>query len=227
METTYEPKKIEKILSRADQLLDQLNSGLIEGMEETRRIQVEAYAETLKKRRLEVLGKQIGIGLHFWINIILILSGYVPGLIHAIWIMTKKQKKFCTRFLPRRENESNNGEQPKMKTTDAFDQIRQNAVGNAAIVLRMLRALETTAGISTSPSRRRIPSPGTAMNSPPSTLKPCRLSMRSCRPSGAGETPSKSSATPWRSGFAALWKSALHPKTYRVRLIDQNMFFLG
>ncbi len=57
MEKTYEPKKIEKILSRADELLDQLNSGLIEDMEETRRIQVEAYAETLKKRRLEVLEK--------------------------------------------------------------------------------------------------------------------------------------------------------------------------
>ena len=57
METTYEPKKIKKILSRADELLDQLNSGLIEDMEETRRIQVEAYAETLKKRRLEVLEK--------------------------------------------------------------------------------------------------------------------------------------------------------------------------
>ena len=57
METTYEPKKIEKILSRADEMLDQLNSGLIEDMEETRRIQVEVYAETLKKRRLEVLEK--------------------------------------------------------------------------------------------------------------------------------------------------------------------------
>ncbi len=57
MEKTYEPKKIEKILSRADEMLDQLNSGLIEDMEETRRIQVEAYAETLKKRRLEVLEK--------------------------------------------------------------------------------------------------------------------------------------------------------------------------
>ncbi len=33
---------------------------------------------------------QVGIGLHFWINIILTLLGYVPGLIHAIWIITKK-----------------------------------------------------------------------------------------------------------------------------------------
>jgi uncharacterized membrane protein YqaE (UPF0057 family) len=33
---------------------------------------------------------QVGLGLHFWINIILTLLGYIPGLIHAIWIITKK-----------------------------------------------------------------------------------------------------------------------------------------
>lgn len=33
---------------------------------------------------------QVGFGLHFWINIILTLLGYIPGLIHAIWIITKK-----------------------------------------------------------------------------------------------------------------------------------------
>jgi uncharacterized membrane protein YqaE (UPF0057 family) len=32
---------------------------------------------------------QVGFGLHFWINIILTLLGYIPGLIHAIWIITK------------------------------------------------------------------------------------------------------------------------------------------
>ncbi|MEE4357657.1 MAG: YqaE/Pmp3 family membrane protein, partial [Desulfococcaceae bacterium] len=31
-----------------------------------------------------------GLGLHFWINIILTLLGYIPGLIHAVWIITKK-----------------------------------------------------------------------------------------------------------------------------------------
>jgi uncharacterized membrane protein YqaE (UPF0057 family) len=30
---------------------------------------------------------QVGFGLHFWLNIILTLIGYVPGLIHAIWVI--------------------------------------------------------------------------------------------------------------------------------------------
>ena len=33
---------------------------------------------------------QVGLGLQFWINIILTLFGYIPGLIHAIWIITKE-----------------------------------------------------------------------------------------------------------------------------------------
>lgn len=33
---------------------------------------------------------QVGIGLHFWINIVLTLMGYIPGIVHAIWIIAKK-----------------------------------------------------------------------------------------------------------------------------------------
>lgn len=33
---------------------------------------------------------QVGLGLHFWINIVLTLCGYIPGIIHAIWIIAKK-----------------------------------------------------------------------------------------------------------------------------------------
>jgi uncharacterized membrane protein YqaE (UPF0057 family) len=33
---------------------------------------------------------QVGIGLHFWINILLTLLGYIPGIIHAIWVIVKK-----------------------------------------------------------------------------------------------------------------------------------------
>lgn len=33
---------------------------------------------------------QVGIGKHFWINILLTLLGYVPGLVHAIWIIAKR-----------------------------------------------------------------------------------------------------------------------------------------
>lgn len=33
---------------------------------------------------------QVGIGKDFWINILLTLLGYFPGLIHAIYIIVKK-----------------------------------------------------------------------------------------------------------------------------------------
>ena len=33
---------------------------------------------------------QVGIGADFWINILLTLLGYIPGLVHAIWIIAKK-----------------------------------------------------------------------------------------------------------------------------------------
>jgi uncharacterized membrane protein YqaE (UPF0057 family) len=33
---------------------------------------------------------QVGIGFHFWLNIILTILGYVPGIIHAIYIIVKK-----------------------------------------------------------------------------------------------------------------------------------------
>lgn len=33
---------------------------------------------------------QVGLGIHFWLNILLTLMGYVPGLIHAIWVIVKK-----------------------------------------------------------------------------------------------------------------------------------------
>ena len=32
---------------------------------------------------------QVGIGMHFWLNIVLTLLGYVPGLVHAIWIIAR------------------------------------------------------------------------------------------------------------------------------------------
>ncbi len=33
---------------------------------------------------------QVGIGKHFWINILLTLCGYLPGIIHAVYIIAKK-----------------------------------------------------------------------------------------------------------------------------------------
>lgn len=54
METNHRHGKMETILSEADELLNQLNSGLIEDMDETRRTQIEMHADELKKRRLAV-----------------------------------------------------------------------------------------------------------------------------------------------------------------------------
>ncbi|MDJ0589645.1 MAG: YqaE/Pmp3 family membrane protein [Pleurocapsa sp. MO_226.B13] len=33
---------------------------------------------------------QVGLGKDFWINILLTLLGYIPGLVHAVWIIAKK-----------------------------------------------------------------------------------------------------------------------------------------
>lgn len=32
---------------------------------------------------------QVGIGKHFWINIVLTILGFVPGIVHAIWVIAK------------------------------------------------------------------------------------------------------------------------------------------
>ncbi len=32
---------------------------------------------------------QVGIGAQFWINILLTILGYIPGIIHAIWVIVK------------------------------------------------------------------------------------------------------------------------------------------
>ncbi|MEG6549598.1 YqaE/Pmp3 family membrane protein [Desulfocurvibacter africanus] len=32
---------------------------------------------------------QVGIGVQFWINILLTLLGYIPGIIHAIYVILK------------------------------------------------------------------------------------------------------------------------------------------
>ncbi|WP_338517677.1 YqaE/Pmp3 family membrane protein [Alteromonas gracilis] len=33
---------------------------------------------------------QVGIGAQFWINILLTILGYFPGVIHAVYIIAKK-----------------------------------------------------------------------------------------------------------------------------------------
>ena len=33
---------------------------------------------------------QVGLGKHFWINIVLTIFGFVPGIIHAIYIIATR-----------------------------------------------------------------------------------------------------------------------------------------
>ncbi|MEQ6884741.1 YqaE/Pmp3 family membrane protein [Salicola sp. Rm-C-2C1-2] len=33
---------------------------------------------------------QVGLGLQFWINIVLTLFGYLPGVIHAVYIIARR-----------------------------------------------------------------------------------------------------------------------------------------
>jgi uncharacterized membrane protein YqaE (UPF0057 family) len=33
---------------------------------------------------------QVGLTLQFWINVLLTLLGYVPGIIHAVWIILRR-----------------------------------------------------------------------------------------------------------------------------------------
>ena len=32
---------------------------------------------------------QVGLTTHFWINILLTLLGYIPGIVHAVWVIAK------------------------------------------------------------------------------------------------------------------------------------------
>lgn len=33
---------------------------------------------------------QVGLGKHFWLNILLTLLGFIPGLVHAVWIISSR-----------------------------------------------------------------------------------------------------------------------------------------
>jgi uncharacterized membrane protein YqaE (UPF0057 family) len=34
---------------------------------------------------------QVGFGMHFWINLLLTLCFFLPGCVHALWIIVKKK----------------------------------------------------------------------------------------------------------------------------------------
>jgi uncharacterized membrane protein YqaE (UPF0057 family) len=33
---------------------------------------------------------QVGLGAQFWLNILLTLLGYIPGIVHAVWIIARR-----------------------------------------------------------------------------------------------------------------------------------------
>lgn len=33
---------------------------------------------------------QVGLGMHFWLNILLTILGYIPGMVHAVWIIATR-----------------------------------------------------------------------------------------------------------------------------------------
>jgi len=35
---------------------------------------------------------QVGLGLQFWVNVLLTLLGYVPGIVHAVYIIVTRPK---------------------------------------------------------------------------------------------------------------------------------------
>jgi uncharacterized membrane protein YqaE (UPF0057 family) len=32
---------------------------------------------------------QVGLGKQFWINVLLTILGYIPGIVHAVWVIAK------------------------------------------------------------------------------------------------------------------------------------------
>ena len=35
---------------------------------------------------------QVGATRHFWINVVLTICGFLPGVIHAVWLVATNQK---------------------------------------------------------------------------------------------------------------------------------------
>lgn len=34
----------------------------------------------------------VGIGGHFWLNILLTLLGYIPGIVHGVWVIARRSQ---------------------------------------------------------------------------------------------------------------------------------------
>ncbi len=33
---------------------------------------------------------EVGLTKHFWLNILLTILGFIPGIVHAVWVIAKK-----------------------------------------------------------------------------------------------------------------------------------------
>jgi uncharacterized membrane protein YqaE (UPF0057 family) len=33
---------------------------------------------------------EVGLTGHFWLNILLTILGYIPGIVHAVWVIARK-----------------------------------------------------------------------------------------------------------------------------------------
>jgi uncharacterized membrane protein YqaE (UPF0057 family) len=33
---------------------------------------------------------EVGLGKHFWLNLLLTLLGYIPGIVHAVYIIARR-----------------------------------------------------------------------------------------------------------------------------------------
>jgi uncharacterized membrane protein YqaE (UPF0057 family) len=38
----------------------------------------------------------VGLGLHFWLNLLLTLLGGIPGMVHALWLVVKREEMLKT-----------------------------------------------------------------------------------------------------------------------------------
>ncbi|MCG8615864.1 MAG: YqaE/Pmp3 family membrane protein [Desulfobacterales bacterium] len=34
---------------------------------------------------------QVGLGKHFWLNLLLTLMFFIPGMVHAVWVIAKNK----------------------------------------------------------------------------------------------------------------------------------------
>ena len=87
MPKNLESKNIEQLMAEADELIRQINSDVINDMEEEHRIQFEKHAQSLKKIKSEVHGKIEEKGTSG-------ISSGADGMHEAIQDIVKAMKNF-------------------------------------------------------------------------------------------------------------------------------------